>query len=227
MPVRPNGTVGWVRAADVHLQRSSVRITLELATNTLRLYDGDKLTIETKVGAGTGGTPTPTGLFFVKEHVPQANPNGALGPIALGLSAFSTVLKTFAGGTGNVAIHGTNAPKKLGGDVSHGCVRVANAVITKIADLAAIGTPVEIAEKFSDLPTTRRTSAWVDDLAALRQAGAASPVAGAVATGSTVSSVIAGESIPTESTTTVATVSTTTVATASTTTVATASTSGG
>jgi hypothetical protein len=195
MPVRPNGTVGWVRAADVQLQRSTTRITLELLTNTLRLYEGDKLTIETKVGAGTGGTPTPTGLFFVKEHVPQANPHGALGPIALGLSAFSTVLQTFAGGTGNVAIHGTNAPGKLGGDVSHGCIRVANAVILRLADLAAIGTPVEIAEKFTDLPSTRRTSAWVDELAALRRA--ISPATGAVAAGSTVSTVIPGEPTPT------------------------------
>ena len=162
MPVRPNGTVGWVKASDVRLQRSFLRITVDLDTNTLRVHDGDLIAIETKVGAGTGGTPTPTGLFFVKEFVPQANPNGALGPIALGLSGFSTVLKSFEGGTGNIGIHGTNAPGKLGGDVSHGCIRVANNVITKIASLVPIGTPVEIVTHFSDLPTARTTSAWLD-----------------------------------------------------------------
>ena len=187
IPVRPNGTVGWVKASDVRLQRSFLRITIDLDTNTMRVHDGDLIAIETKVGAGTGGTPTPTGLFFVKEFVPQANPNGPLGPIALGLSGFSTVLKSFEGGTGNIGIHGTNAPGKLGGDVSHGCIRVANSVITKIASLVPIGTPVEIVTHLSDLPSARVSSVWLDSLTAAPTSGAgvvgvAAPAVSALAT---------------------------------------------
>jgi hypothetical protein len=166
VPIRPNGTVGWVKSTDVRLQRNFAHIQVELSTNTMRVYDGDALSIETKVAAGTGGTPTPTGLFFVKELVPQKNPGGALGPFAFGLSGFSTVLNSFANGEGTIGIHGTNAPGKLGGDVSHGCVRVINTNIVSMTKIVPLGTPVEIVQSFADLPKSRNSSDWVDTVGA-------------------------------------------------------------
>jgi lipoprotein-anchoring transpeptidase ErfK/SrfK len=162
VPIRPNGTVGWVKSTDVRLQRNFAYIQIELSTNTMRVYDGDAISIETKVAAGTGGTPTPTGLFFVKELVPQKNPAGALGPFAFGLSGFSTVLSTFGNGEGTIGIHGTNAPGKLGGDVSHGCVRVINTNIVSMTKIVPIGTPVEIVQSFANLPAKRTASGWSD-----------------------------------------------------------------
>ena len=155
LPVRPNGTVGWVRRADVTTATVHERIVVELSTNVLTFErDGQPLVVE-RIAAGTGGTPTPKGLFFVKEIVPQSNPNGALGPVALGLSGFSEVLMSFAGGDGVIGIHGTNAPGKLGGDVSHGCIRASNDTIRWIAAHIALGTPVEIANARNDLPSRR------------------------------------------------------------------------
>jgi L,D-transpeptidase catalytic domain len=184
VPIRPNGTVGYVSRSDVRIQRNFVHVQIELSTNTLRVYDGDQLSIETKVAAGTGGTPTPTGLFFVKELVPQTNPAGALGPFAFGLSGFSTVLNTFGNGEGTIGIHGTNAPNKLGGDVSHGCVRVINATILSMTKIIPLGAPVEIIPSWADLPTARRGSDWVDRLANPSPT-AASPVPGDATTTST------------------------------------------
>ena len=54
------------------------------------------------------------------------------------------MLKQFGRGDGQIAIHGTNAPKALGTDVSHGCIRVSNAGITKMAKILPQGVPVEI-----------------------------------------------------------------------------------
>ncbi len=141
IPVRPNGTTAWVRESDVEAHIVPERIVVELATNTLRLYRGSEVVLQTKVATGTGGTPTPKGLFFVKEVVPQKNPNGAYGPIALGLSAFSETLKRFAGGSAIIAIHGTNAPGSIGRNASHGCIRVPNDVIGRLASAIALGTP--------------------------------------------------------------------------------------
>jgi L,D-transpeptidase catalytic domain len=166
VPIRPNGTAGWVKASDVRLQRNFAHIQIELSSNTMRVYDGDRISIETKVAAGTGGTPTPTGLFFVKELVPQPNPNGALGPFAFGLSGFSTVLSSFANGEGTIGIHGTNAPNKIGGDVSHGCVRVTNTNVVAMTKIVPLGTPVEIVQSWNDVAANRRTSDWVDQVGA-------------------------------------------------------------
>jgi lipoprotein-anchoring transpeptidase ErfK/SrfK len=70
--------------------------------------------------------------------------DGAYGPFALGLSAHSDVLTEFAGGDGQVGIHGTNDPATIGQAVSHGCVRVTNDVITRLEALVSLGTPVTI-----------------------------------------------------------------------------------
>jgi lipoprotein-anchoring transpeptidase ErfK/SrfK len=54
------------------------------------------------------------------------------------------VLHAFDGGTGVVGIHGTNDPAGLGHDVSHGCIRMSNAGISRLAHLLPLGTPVDI-----------------------------------------------------------------------------------
>ena len=204
IPIRPNGTVGWVKRSEIILTPTALRVVIELSTNTLRVTDGEATVVQVPVAAGTGGTPTPTGLFFLKELVPQSNPNGALGPFAFGLSGFSTVLTSFAGGEGVIGIHGTNAPGKLGGDVSHGCVRVDNTTIRKLAGLLPLGTPVEIVNRLDSLPPKgfRVTSNWM-----LSGAGAG-PVAATPAAGSLTST-----SVPDVTTTTAATATTTTTST--------------
>ena len=89
-------------------------------------------------------SPTPTGRYFVVDTIAPPDPHGFYGPYALGLSAYSTVYTTFAGGNGQVGIHGTNQPSKIGTDVSHGCIRLDNATITRLAKRLPLGTPVDI-----------------------------------------------------------------------------------
>jgi L,D-transpeptidase catalytic domain len=160
-PARPNGSVGWVRRSDVILVRTTFHILVDLDTNTLNVYDGSKLIVSTSVATGTGNTPTPTGLFFLKELVPQPK-GGALGPYAFGLSGYSNVLTNFLGGEGTIGIHGTNAPGKLGKNVSHGCVRVSNDTIQKLASTLPLGTPVRIIGHGAKAPLRGVSSAWVE-----------------------------------------------------------------
>ena len=210
IPIRPNGTVGWVKRSEVSLAPTALRVVIELSTNTLRVTDGEATVMQVPVAAGTGGTPTPTGLFFLKELVPQSNPNGALGPFAFGLSGFSTVLTSFAGGEGVIGIHGTNAPGKLGGDVSHGCVRVDNTTIRKLAGMLPLGTPVEIVNRLDSLPPKgfRVTSNW------MFSGAGAGPMAAAPATRSlTSTSTSTSTSVPDVTATTATTLTTTTTTT--------------
>jgi lipoprotein-anchoring transpeptidase ErfK/SrfK len=60
------------------------------------------------------------------------------------LSGYSNVLTDFAGGDGVVGIHGTNDPSTIGKDVSHGCIRMTNENITKLAKSLPLGVPVVI-----------------------------------------------------------------------------------
>ena len=144
LPVRPNGSSGWVRAADVRLSEHDFRILIELGAHRITVYEGAGVIDQEPIGVGTHDTPTPGGLYYTKELLQPPNPNGPYGPYAYGLSGFSDVLPNFAGGEGVIGIHGTNDPSALGRDVSHGCIRMSNAGITKLARILPLGVPVEI-----------------------------------------------------------------------------------
>ncbi|TDD90392.1 L,D-transpeptidase [Actinomadura rubrisoli] len=146
LPIRPNGSTGWVKASDVRLSSTTRRVEIDPKAFTFTVFDGDKVLRTGKVATGEGGTPTPAGRFYFTELVKPPNPNGDYGAYAFGLSGFSPTLKTFAGGPGQLAVHGTNKASALGSKVSHGCVRVGNDDITWMAKNLAIGTPVVVKE---------------------------------------------------------------------------------
>lgn len=144
LPTRPNLATGWVRRHDVDFAATSLRVTVQLHRHRLLLHDGDVRVLSTPIGVGKALSPTPTGHYFVTDLVRPPNPTGFYGPYALGLSAYSPVYTSFAGGNGQVGLHGTDRPSRLGRDVSHGCIRLQNAVITKLARTLPLGTPVDI-----------------------------------------------------------------------------------
>jgi lipoprotein-anchoring transpeptidase ErfK/SrfK len=144
LPVRPNGATGWIRETDVRLSRHDYRIVIKLTAHTITVYRGAEVIDREPIGVGRKDTPTPGGLYYIKELVRPSDPKGAYGPYAFGLSGFSEVLTSFGGGDGVIGIHGTNDPSGLGKDVSHGCIRMSNAGITKIAEILPLGVPVQV-----------------------------------------------------------------------------------
>lgn len=144
LPVRPNGSTGWIRAADVALSRHSYRIEVRLAERELRVFDGDVVVQLEPIGVGRQPTPTPGGTFYLYELLQPADPSGPYGPYAFGLSGFSEALTAFNGGDGRLGIHGTNDPASLGTDSSSGCIRLANPAIEQLARTVPLGTPVTI-----------------------------------------------------------------------------------
>ena len=144
LPVRPNHTEGYVSLADVDISTTNKRIEVNLTTNTLVAYDGEAIVTESPVVAGSPFTQTPTGRFYLTDVVPQPNPAGAYGPFALATNGYSEVMDEFDTGVPVVALHGTNAPEKLGTDVSNGCIRLPNDVVTLLAEQFPLGTPVFI-----------------------------------------------------------------------------------
>lgn len=146
LPVRPNGSTGWIRADDVDLARTRYRVEVDLAEFELRVHEGDDLVVETPVGYGAEDTPTPGGRYYITELLEPPDPGGVYGPYAFGLSGFSDVHLDFAGGEGVIGIHGTNDPSSIGNRVSNGCIRMANDVIEELASRLPLGTPVTITD---------------------------------------------------------------------------------
>jgi lipoprotein-anchoring transpeptidase ErfK/SrfK len=144
VPGRPNGATGWVRRTDVELQTVDHELDVDLDARTLTLRTGGEVELETAIAIGAPDAPTPTGRFFVTDLLETGDPGHAYGPFAIGLSGYSEVLSEFAGGDGQIGIHGTDSPASIGQAVSHGCVRVPNDVITTLATTVPVGTPVTI-----------------------------------------------------------------------------------
>jgi L,D-transpeptidase catalytic domain len=161
IPVRPNGTVGWVRFDDVNVLSVPFRVVVDKSTNTMTIEQNGSEVFRRSVAIGTGDTPTPTGLFFIREII-RTDTNGPYGPYVLGLSGYSDVLQTFADGEGAIGIHGTNQPGLIGTNASFGCVRVTNDVMEAIVRMLPLGTPVEITNSIASLPTQRRSYAIPD-----------------------------------------------------------------
>ena len=144
LPVRPNGSTGFVRTADVEMYAVGGKILVDLGDRKLTYTIDGREIMSTTIAIGTSANPTPTGTFFVTDNVTLANPNSPWGPHALGLSARSDTITEYNGGDGIIGIHGTNNPSSIGRAASLGCVRLPNELITLLHRLVPIGTPVEI-----------------------------------------------------------------------------------
>jgi lipoprotein-anchoring transpeptidase ErfK/SrfK len=144
LPVRPNGSTGWIRNSDVTEKLVTYRITVSLSKHNLVVHNGSSVVLDTTVAVGTPATPTPPGLFFVTELLSVPDPTGPYGPYAYGLSGHSPVLEDFANGDGQLGLHGTNEPNVLGTDATHGCIRLSNDDISTLANQLPLGTPVDV-----------------------------------------------------------------------------------
>lgn len=144
LPVRPNGSTGWIHAGDVVLSNDPYRVVVQLRAHRVVAYRGATTVLSVPAGIGKASTPTPGGGYYLTQLFQTPNPDGAYGPYAYSLSGFSEVLTTFKGGDAIIGLHGTNQPQLVGTDVSSGCIRVRNDAITKLAHLLPLGTPVTI-----------------------------------------------------------------------------------
>ena len=145
LPVRPNGTTGWVRASALG-ELQPVKTWLKIDTHRFRatLVKNGKVVWRARVGVGKRIWPTPKGQFFIRAELRGYGSRGSFyGPVAFITSATSDALTDWPGG-GIVGVHGTSLPGLIPGRISHGCVRVRNADILRLARLMPVGTPLTI-----------------------------------------------------------------------------------
>lgn len=141
---RPNELTAYVARREVTLRTVHNHVLVEVGARRITVLHGDTVLVQAPVAVGTDRTPTPIGHFFVDGIVDVPYDGGPYGAYQVSVSGFSEVLQSFGGGVGQIALHGTNRPELLGQPVSNGCVRMTNETVTKLAELAPLGTPVQI-----------------------------------------------------------------------------------
>jgi len=143
LPVRPNGTTGFIPAKGLELTHTSYRLQLDRDRFRLTLFRGCRKVRTFPVGIGTGTTPTPVGKFFLAGLFRPPVTNTVYGAYIYTLSGYSDVLRNWELG-GIIGLHGTNDPSSIGRNSSHGCIRMLNEDILTLRKILPLGTPIVI-----------------------------------------------------------------------------------
>lgn len=107
-------------------------IFVELDRMRLTVYENGRELIHFPIAAGARDTPTPVGIFRInRRYVTE-------------LSGFGTRFMGLNVPFGDFGIHGTNRPASIGGNFSHGCIRMYVRDAEKLYTLAGWGTKVVI-----------------------------------------------------------------------------------
>jgi L,D-transpeptidase catalytic domain len=143
LPVLPNNTTGWLpRSALGGYHFVSTHLVVDLQRLRVTLWRNGQVVFRAPAGVGQSQYPTPRGEFYVRDEL-TGYASAFYGPVAFGTSARSSVLTEWPDG-GFVGIHGTNEPGLIPGRVSHGCIRLRNRDILRLARLLPVGTPLTI-----------------------------------------------------------------------------------
>ncbi len=144
LPGRPNGRTGWIPSTQTRTTSTEWHIAVDLSLRRVTVYRDGRVERRFAAIVGRPATPTPTGTFFIEEALALSSRDTG-GPFALATSARSPVLQEFAGGPGQIALHGmNNLAGAAGRAISHGCVRLGTRAITWLARRIGGGVPLTI-----------------------------------------------------------------------------------
>jgi hypothetical protein len=139
----PDDVRGWVpRSALGGYTAVRSRLVIDRSRLMATLWRDGRRVFRAPVGVGAPSTPTPSGDFYVRDQLHKYR-SPFYGPVAFGTSARSPGVTDWPAG-GFVGIHGTSRPDLIPGRISHGCVRMSNRDILRLARLMPVGTPVRI-----------------------------------------------------------------------------------
>lgn len=140
----PPPRTGWIRPSGTRSSSTAWHVVVDVSRRRALIFRDGIRRRWFPVIVGASSTPTPVGRYFVEENV-LLNGGQAGAPYALATSARSPVLQEFAGGPGQIALHGLGGVGgQLGTAVSHGCVRLSNAAVAWLAKRIRPGAPLTI-----------------------------------------------------------------------------------
>ena len=119
------------------------RIVISIPDRKLALVVDGKVEKTYRIAVGADKSPSPHGTFTIVSrvvnptwyHAGKVVPPGKNNPVGtrwIGLSEKG------------YGIHGTNAPKSVGNNVSHGCIRLNNRDVEQLFQLVKVGDVVEL-----------------------------------------------------------------------------------
>jgi lipoprotein-anchoring transpeptidase ErfK/SrfK len=131
------------------LKVSRREIVVSLPDRKLALLEDGQVVKIYRAAVGAPSSPSPTGEFTIVHRIPKPTyyaPGKIIRPGAsnpLGTRWLGLSLKGFG-------IHGTNAPRSIGKNESHGCIRLRNRDVEDLFARVRVGDRVEIHREADD-----------------------------------------------------------------------------
>lgn len=144
LPSRPNGSAGWLAAAELDRAVTPYLIRVHLRSLSMELFGNGQLQGEWTIGIGKESAPTPTGRTFLLGSFSDSEQDYS--PVILPLGSHSPTLDTFGGGPGTVAIHTWPTDDVFGTRSSDGCIRVPPDALDQLTEVP-LGTLVLVDEQ--------------------------------------------------------------------------------
>ncbi len=146
VPIRPNGTNGWIAADDVELSRTRYRIEILTRQRIVRFLDAGRVVHVSgrRRDAALADTARPV---CGRRARPPAQPQGIPGNLGTppdGVLQHTAELRRRPRHGRDPRPRGTSLLDPLGTARSHGCIRITNRAIAYIEARAVEGTPVQI-----------------------------------------------------------------------------------
>lgn len=143
LPSKPNGSTGWLAAADVRRAMTPYLVRVHLRSFRMELLQDGTVAGSWTIGTGKQAAPTPPGRTFVLGAFTDRKQTYS--PVIFPLGTHSPTHDTFGGGPGTVAIHTWPSAAVFGTASSDGCIRVPRAALDRLTEVP-LGTLVLIDE---------------------------------------------------------------------------------
>ncbi len=141
LPVKPNGSSGWLKASDVQVATTNHYLRVTVSQFRIDDYVDGTWQAGYRVAVGKPSTPTPTGLYYILAS--QAVSQAPYTPGIFALSGFAPQpIPGFLGAT--LGLHGWTDSSVIGTRASNGCIRLASKDMDPLLHSLLLGTPVDI-----------------------------------------------------------------------------------
>jgi lipoprotein-anchoring transpeptidase ErfK/SrfK len=132
-----------VAPSEIEDSRPERRIVVSIPDRKLALIEDGRVIKTYPTAVGRADSPTPSGIFTIVQRIPNPTwyaPGKVIGPgkeNPLGTRWLGLSRKSYG-------IHGTNNPRSIGRNASHGCIRMRNRDVEDLFARVAVGDVVEL-----------------------------------------------------------------------------------
>jgi lipoprotein-anchoring transpeptidase ErfK/SrfK len=125
------------------------RIVVSIPDRKLAVLEGDRVIKIYNVAVGAPVSPSPSGEFEIAQRL--ENPTYFHPGVVIGLGANNPLGPRWIGlNVKGFGIHGTNRPKSIGKNASHGCIRLRNRDIEDLFKRVSVGDRVSLVAERTD-----------------------------------------------------------------------------